>query len=149
MAFAEQRGPRLSLAAASALLAAVCFIAAGAAAQDAPLLSAPAEYTDVIDAFDGDDPIDVQARIEFRSTFSAGTIQREVINEETAQTSNSGRYRDLLDHSGVRNELQLGLEVGVWHDLMVFVGLPIVLSDDEELTLTGGGSCDEGDSTGA
>jgi hypothetical protein len=144
MAFAEQRGPRLSLAAASAL---VCLGAAGAAAQDAPLLSAPAEYTDVADAFDGDDPIDIQARIEFRSTFSAGTIQREVINEDTAQTSNGGRYRDLLDHSGVRNELQLGLEVGVWHDLMVFVGLPIVLSDDDELILTGGSSCDEGDST--
>lgn len=146
MAFAEQRGPRLSLAAAWLCAAVLCSIATGAAAQDAPLLSAPAEYTDVIDAFDGEDTIDVQAKIEFRSTFRAGTIQREVIREDTAQTSNAGRYRDLLDHAGVRNELQLGLEIGVWHDLMVFVGLPIVLSDDEELTLTGGSSCGDPDS---
>lgn len=142
MAFAEQRGTRLSLAA-SAVYGALCLVSAGAAAQDEPLLAAPSEYTDVLDAFDGDDPIDIQARIEFRSTFSAGTVQREVIDDSTGQTSNDGRYRDVLDHSGLRNELQLGLEVGVWHDLMVFVGLPIVLSDDEELSLSGGGTCDD------
>lgn len=150
MAFAEQRGPRSSLAAASwcAVLWASSFVAPpSAAAQDEPLLSAPAEYTDVADAFDGDDPIDVQVRIEFRSTFRLGTVQREVVDDTTGQTSNDGRYRDVLDHAGVRNELQLGLEVGVWHDLMVFVGLPIVLSDDEDLTQVGGGTCDQDDSS--
>lgn len=157
MAFAEQRGPRLSLAAATvgagvlvATCAAVCAAPgvwpAGASAQDAPLLSAPSEYTDVVDAFDGDDPLDIQARIEFRSTFSSSTIQREVITSTTELTSNVGRFRDVLEHSAVRNELQLGLEIGLWHDLMVFLGLPIVLSDDEELSLASGGTCDEGDS---
>jgi hypothetical protein len=147
MAFAEQRGTCLSPAAALswavAACACLCSGAAVASAQDEPLLSAPSEYADVIDGFDGDDPIDVQARIEFRSSFSSATVQREVIDGTTDEASNDGRYRDVLDHSGVRNELQLGLEVGIWHDLMVFVGLPIVLSDDQELSLVDRGTCDD------
>lgn len=139
MAFAEQRDRLLSLAACAAL----ALWPGRAAGQDEPLLSAPSDFTDVIDAFDGDDPIDIQVRFEFRSTFSSGTIQREIIGETTGMTSNDGRFRDVLDHSGVRNELQLGLEVGVYHDLMVFVGLPIVLSDDAELALADGRDCDD------
>ena len=139
MAFAAQRGITLFRLACCAVM---CASAGPALAQDEPLLAAPSEYTDVIDAFDGDDPIDVQASIEFRSTFSSGTIQRETIADDTFETSNDGRYRDVLDYSGVSNELHLGLEVGVWHDLMVFVGLPIVLSDDEEVTLADGADCD-------
>lgn len=146
MAFAKQRGPVLSLAVSVACCLGACAalgVAAGSAlAQDEPLLSAPSEYTDVIDAFDGADPLDVQARIEFRSTFSSGTIQREIIDEMTFETSNDGRFRDVLDHSGVSNELQLGLEVGLWHDLMLFVGLPIVLSEDQELALSDDADCD-------
>jgi hypothetical protein len=147
MAFAEQRGPHSSPAAASLWAAAACaWLCSGSAlasAQDEPLLSAPSEFTDVMDGFDGADPLDIQARIEFRSTFSSGTVQREVIDDTTDDASNEGRYRDVLDHSGVRNELQLGLEIGVWRDLMVFVGLPIVLSDDQELSLPDSGTCDD------
>ena len=139
MAFARA----VSLAVCAALGLVMGPAAGPALAQDEPLLAAPSEYTDVIDAFDGEDAIDIQARIEFRSTFSSGTIQREVVNDDTTMTSNDGRYRDLLDHTGVRNELQLGLEVGLYHDLMLFLGLPIVLSDDEELVLVDGRDCDE------
>jgi hypothetical protein len=139
MAFARV----VSLAVCAALGLVTGLAAGPALAQDEPLLSAPSEYTDVIDAFDGEDPIDIQVRIEFRSTFSSGTIQREVINDDTAEIGNDGRYRDLLDHSGVRNELQLGLEIGLYRDLMLFLGLPIVLSGDEELTLVDGRDCDE------
>ena len=131
------------LAAFGAIWLAAQLVAAVACAQDEPLLAAPSEYTDVIDAFDGEDAIDIQARIEFRSTFSSALVQREVIDDTTGQTGNDGRFRDLLDHSAVRNELQLGLEVGLYHDIMMFVGLPIVLSDDEELTLVDGRDCDD------
>ena len=131
------------LAAFGAIWLAAQLVPAVAHAQDEPLLAAPSEYTDVIDAFDGEDVIDIQARIEFRSTFSSAVVQREVIDETTGQTGNDGRFRDLLDHSAVRNELQLGLEVGLYHDIMMVVGLPIVLSDDEELTLVDGRDCDD------
>jgi hypothetical protein len=120
------------------------FVHGVARAQHEPLLSEPIGYTDVADAFDGDDPLDVNVRIGFRSEFRSALIEREVVDEASADGRVATRYQDVLDHSRTRNELRLGLEVGVYHDVMVFLGVPLVLSDDEELRPANGESCGAG-----
>jgi hypothetical protein len=115
-----------------------------AGAQHEPLLSEPIGYTDVADAFDGDDPIDVHVRIGFRSEFRSALIEREVVDEASADGRVTTRYQDVLQHSGTRNELRLGLEVGLYHDLMLFFAVPLVLSDDQELRPANGESCGNG-----
>lgn len=130
----------------------VVIVVVGAAlparAQDETLLSEPIAFTDVADAFDGEDPIDIRVRIGFRSAFSSSTIERENVENAASDGRAATRYRSVLDASAVHNELRLGLEVGVYHDLMLFMGLPLVLSDDQELHPYNGQSCGDGSTGG-
>jgi hypothetical protein len=94
----------------------------------------PTSYTNVIDALDGDDPFDVNVSLGFRRQYSSGQIQREVNNPAVATGRNSANYIPVGQHEHTRNSLEVGLEVGVFHDLELFMNLPIVLSDTRSLS---------------
>jgi hypothetical protein len=114
-----------------------------AAADDAnrALLTRPIEYTDVADAFEPGHAVDVNLRLGYRRDMATGTIEREMA-DPTAQDGQSTRHHvDVAKSVRVRNELALRLEVGVFHDVMVFARLPIVLSDDNELRPADGVAC--------
>ena len=103
--------------------------------DDLRLHSEPHSYTNVIDALDGDDPFDINVHLGFNREYSTGEIQREVNNPATATGRNSANYIPVGQHEHLRNTLNVGLEVGVFHDLELFMNLPIVLSDTRELSL--------------
>jgi len=97
------------------------------------LHSEPHSYTNVIDALDGDDPFDINIHLGFNREWSTGEIQREVNDPAVATGRNSANYIPVGQHEHLRNTLNVGLEVGVFHDLELFFNLPIVLSDTREL----------------
>jgi hypothetical protein len=108
-----------------AALAAACgFLFAGEAMA--------ADVTEVNDAFDevylGDelvkDPFDITLEAKFVQHRESGKLKREGIGEDrTVHLYNELEYKRVI------NTMDLDLEAGLWHDLSLHVGLPIVISD--------------------
>ena len=97
------------------------------------LMNEPSEYTDVIDAFDGDDPFDSNVRVDFLRSATTGTIQRERNDPGAGDGRSSVNFLDIADYEHVRYGLTFGVDVGIYHDLAAFVRLPFVLSDAQRL----------------
>lgn len=121
--------------AAAVLWGAVAPAAAAAQQEDGNLrlMQEPTSYTDVIDAFDDDDPFDLNVRVGYRFERSWGTIQRETILEPSGDGSSTFRPAAVAEFEHDRNILDLQLDVGLYEDLALFVKLPVILSDDRRL----------------
>lgn len=98
------------------------------------LMREPISYTDVIDAFDADDAFDLNAQLSYRRTIDQG----EVLREHTTQ--NGPRRSKVADSRRVLSQLMLEVDVGLYKDVMAFLRVPLVLSDDRSLRLPGGRS---------
>ncbi len=92
-------------------------------------------YTDVIDAADGDDPFDLNANVGFTRTTDRGTVEREY-----TATNGDRKRSSIADSERLTSSLMFGLDIGLFHDLMAFVHLPLVLSDARTLALPSGKS---------
>ncbi|MEM1415183.1 MAG: hypothetical protein AAGH15_09795 [Myxococcota bacterium] len=110
-------------------------LAAPTARADAPLelLRDPISYTDVVDAGEPGDRFDLHARVAFRRHRRTGLVQRE-LGGSGPRFATVGRFLQL------RNELELGLDVGLWRDTAFFARLPLVLRDDRRIDERRGGS---------
>jgi hypothetical protein len=119
-----------------AMAVAALLLAEGGAAQEpgGSLMSEPIGYTAVADAFDEGDLLDANVHLAFRRSVASGTIQREVIDESSEDGRSSRHFVDVAEHEHDRNELVFQLELGLYHDLMLFVRMPVVLGDQRELT---------------
>ncbi len=106
---------------------------ARAVAQDAPpyLLAQPAQYTNVIDAFEDDNPVDFNVHLGFTRSMRSSVLQRE----GTAAKAGDGvpAFSDVAKSTQVINALELGLDAGLYKDLMIYGRLPLVLSDSRDL----------------
>lgn len=103
------------------------------------LFDDPIAYTDVADAVDGDDPFDLNVHLAFRRSRTAGTIQRELTGGALPGSPGRGsaNFGDVADWEHIRNVLEVGLDMGIYRDVMVFARLPLVLSDTRELVYAG------------
>jgi hypothetical protein len=97
-------------------------------------MTEPIGYADVADAFDEGDVLDANVHLAFRRWVASGTIQREVIDESSEDGRSSRHFVDVAEYEHVRNELVFQLDLGLYHDLMLFVRMPVVLGDERELT---------------
>lgn len=118
-------------------------IAASVAAQEriGELMREPIGYTSVADAFEEDDLLDLNVHLGFRRSVASGSIEREVVDQASQDGRTSRHFIEVARHEHVRNELLLQLDVGLFHDLMAFVRLPLVLGDDRELRPPSGRAC--------
>ncbi len=129
---AAMRRVALALSALSAAL-----VPAGSAlAQDdgeLRLMAEPHSYVDVVDAFDDDDPFDLNVTVGYRNRYQFGNIQRED-NASAADPNRATRnWRDIAHHTHTQNILDVGLDVGIFRDLALWARMPIILSDDRSL----------------
>jgi hypothetical protein len=106
--------------------------------DDLVLYGEPHSYVDVVDAFDDDDPFDLNVSIGFERTMTSGTIQRERAGAADGRASQN--FLDVADHSRVVNRLVPSLEIGLFHDLALYARLPVILSDDRDLSVPDGSS---------
>ena len=105
------------------------------AQEDEPmrLMEETIAYTDVADAFDEDDPFDVNLTIGY-----AREVQRALITREQ-----DGSFVDIADYSREVQRLNVGLELGVFRDISLFARMPLILSEDRELSVPDGRTRDE------
>ena len=113
---------------------------AASAQSELRLLSEPTSYTDVIDAFDDEDPFDLNVHVGYVRSQTSADITREVncdgpsCPSDTNPFAGSSRFADIAEHNRLVNTLVLGLDVGLWQDLALYGRLPIVLSDTRKLS---------------
>ena len=107
----------------------------------AGLLAEPIGYTNVADAFEEGDPIDLQVSLGFEHRESTSSIERETIDYWSIDGRSNRNFVQVARHESVLNELALQLDVGVYHDVMVSVRLPVVLGEDQELRPLPGEPC--------
>lgn len=102
------------------------------------LFREPHSYTDVVDAFDEDDPFDINVSLEFRHIREWGTIQRERGTWTPSEDPNrlSRLWENVATHEHTQNVLELGLDVGIFRDLAIYGRMPIIFSDDRRIVST-------------
>lgn len=102
------------------------------------LFREPHSYTDVVDAFDDDDPFDINISLEFRHIRQWGTIQRERGTWSPSEDPNrlSRLWENVATHEHTQNVLELGLDVGIFRDLAIYGRMPIIFSDDRRIVST-------------
>lgn len=106
--------------------------------QDAPpfLMAEPTEFTDVLDAFDSEtDPLDFRVHLAFARTRRDSLIERERPGQYELTTLDVARFRS------IRSELIVGIDVGLYRDLMVYGRLPLVFSDTRQLSWPEAADC--------
>lgn len=107
-----------------------------------PFAAPAAEITDVIDAADGDDPIDINIDVSFRSI-----LTRSKITHEWQQSWTLAGQGTRPDYNELRFEQQTYamdymVEVGLFHDLQLYLNLPWIISDKREISFVGGVAAD-------
>jgi len=105
------------------------------AASEPRLLNETAEVTTVADAFDRDNPFDLYIYAAFVQQWKRADIHRETeLNQPglstggfVANTENVARF------SEDTSILDVGAEIGLFHDLALTFRMPVILSDSREL----------------
>jgi hypothetical protein len=88
-----------------------------------PMMREPSNPFVVADAFDGDDPFDVEVALGFQLELAVASIAREHGDE----AKNVARYTRLTARLLPR------AEIGLYHDLAATLSFPVVLSDSRDL----------------
>lgn len=98
----------------------------------------PHSYTDVVDAFDDDDPFDINLSVGYELNYESGTLQREHGTYMPGPGEDPNRlsqlWQDVAQAQHTQNILNLGIDVGIFRDLAIYGRMPIIVSDDRSLT---------------
>jgi hypothetical protein len=105
------------------------------AATEPRLMSETAEVTSVVDAFDKDDPFDLNLTLGFEQTWKHADIRRETTLNQPGLSS--GRFtadtENIASYSQQISTLNVGADVGIYRDLALIARLPIILQDAQSL----------------
>lgn len=105
------------------------------AASEPRMMSETAEVTSVVDAFDGDDPFDLNLTLGFQQTWKHSNIHRETSLNQPGLSS--GGYvastENIASYTRTTSTLQTGADIGIYKDLALIFRLPIILSDSQSL----------------
>jgi hypothetical protein len=92
-----------------------------------------AKVTEVADAADGDDPFDANLELAFTFTRDTGVITREQTQLVAGENKARSVFARELSYERLRLTLAPQIEIGLFHDLSLFVMWPIVLQDYSKL----------------
>ena len=93
------------------------------------------ELTEVIDSFDyaANDMFDLNFSIGYRLESKRGNIRRETTLKDPQRWDHYA-YTNMFKFKQVRHILDLNLEVGLFRDVSIRFGLPLILSDTRTLS---------------
>lgn len=103
-------------------------LAAWATAALAPRSARAADVTDVASSFDKGNLFDFRFRVRYDHTEKRAQIKREL---EAPGQDTLGLFKDLA-YSYHRDSLALRTEIGLYHGLMIYAELPIILAQEQE-----------------
>src|SRR5580693_4260860 len=100
------------------------------AAGEPRLMSETAEVTSVVDAFDDDDPFDLNLTLGFQQTWKSANIRRETnINQPGLSTGNFvAATENIATYSQQVSTLNMGADIGIYRDPAVVFRLTLILS---------------------
>lgn len=134
----------------SALSRGALLIGALLAGALTPQSARAAEWTDVIDAADGDDPFDITAEVFYRRHLRRAKITREYNCDRLTRPEDQSTCASAPEGGQVVNVKELRyqrwthemvprLHVGLWKDLELLLEAPIVMQDQQEVRYAGNG----------
>ena len=93
------------------------------------LMSETAEVTSVVDAFDEDDPFDLNLMIGFQQTWKHANIRRETTSTSrgSRRGASSPRPRTSPRTASQVSTLDIGADIGIYRDLALIFRLPLIL----------------------
>jgi hypothetical protein len=110
------------------------------AAREPALMNETAEVTSVVDAFDKDDPFDLNIILGFTQSWKTAKIRREsqlpqngLEGPANAQAGFIPATENIASYSSSMSTLNLGLDVGIYHDLALILRMPVILAWSQSL----------------
>jgi len=110
------------------------------AAREPTLMSETAEITSVVDAFDGDDPFDLNLVLGITQSFKHAKIRRETQLAQAGLEGAPGQQagfipasENIASYQSSMSTLMVGADVGIYHDLALILRLPVILSWSQSL----------------
>jgi hypothetical protein len=104
-------------------------------AHEPHLMSETSEITTVADAFDGDDPFDLNLVLGFTQSWKHASIRRETQLNQPGLAD--GQFipatENIASYSSSMSTLLVGADVGIYKDLALILRLPIILSWSQSL----------------
>ena len=99
------------------------------AAKEPRLLSETAEVTSVADAFDGDDPFDLNLLLGFQQSWKHVNIRRETQINQTGLATGGfiPATENIASYSSSTSTLNIGADVGIYKDFALILRLPVML----------------------
>src|ERR1700733_5012805 len=112
------------------------------AASEPRMMSETAEVTSVVDAFDKDDPFDLNLTLGFQQSWKHANIRRETtLNQPGLSAGNfTAQTETIASYSQQISTLDIGADVGIYRDLALILRLPIILQDAQSLSDLDGSS---------
>jgi hypothetical protein len=103
------------------------------------VLSEPGEITDVVDAFDGDDLFDLHLTLGYQYSSKSSNIRREtsIGNAANPGLSTGGfvaSSMNVASYEESTSRLNTRADIGLYHDIALYLRMPIILANDRKLT---------------
>src|SRR5262249_829826 len=103
------------------------------------ILAEPGEVTDVVDAFDGDDVFDLHLSLGYQYTWKRSHIRRETAIGDAANPGlSTGGFTasnlNVAPYEETTSRLNTRADIGLYHDIALYLRMPIILSNDRKLT---------------
>ncbi len=96
-------------------------------------MSETSEITSVADAFDGEDPFDLNLVLGFRQSWKHAAIRRESQLTQIATGGFIPANENVATYDSSMSTLEVGADVGIYKDFALVVRLPIILSWSQNL----------------
>ncbi len=111
-------------------------------AREPHLMSETSEITTVADAFDGDDPFDLNLVLGFTQSWKHAKVRRESFLSQPGLSSGGfiPATENIASYSSSTSTLMLGADVGLYHDLALILRMPVVLGWSQDLSDLDGSS---------
>jgi hypothetical protein len=110
------------------------------AAREPAMMSETAEITSVVDAFDGSDPFDLNIVLGFSQSWKNAKIRRETQLPQNGLAGAPGSpagfipaTENIASYSSSMSTLDLGVDVGIYHDLALILRVPVILAWSQSL----------------
>ncbi|HEY8041987.1 MAG TPA: hypothetical protein VIF15_19425, partial [Polyangiaceae bacterium] len=103
-------------------------------------MSETSEITNVADAFDGPDPFDLNLVLGFTQSFKHASVRRETQLQQPGLIGAPGQSagfipatQNVASYSSSMSTLDVGADIGIYHDLALILRVPVILSWSQSL----------------
>lgn len=105
------------------------------AAREPRLMSETAEITSVVDAFDENDPFDLNLLVGFTQSWKRASIRRETQLSQPGLSTGGfiPASENIASYSSSTSTLLVGADVGIYRDLALVIRLPVILGWSQNL----------------